>query len=81
MDASKSYSSKVAISGTVIHLTLGAIILADLSMLVTTKRDPQEPLFLLSSIPVQQHHQGLYTLPILRYRMYMVSSLDWASVI
>ena len=81
-----------------IAMAVGALALVGLSTFLTAKKDPQEPPFLPSSVPVighlmhmlsegadyytslyQQYHQGLYTLPIFRGRLYIVSSPGFAT--
>ena len=82
----------------IVAMAVGAMTLVGLSTYLTAKKDPQEPPFLPSSIPVighlismfgegadyytrlyQQSHQTLYTLRILRGRLYIVSSPNWAT--
>ncbi|KAK5119922.1 hypothetical protein LTR85_007248 [Meristemomyces frigidus] len=91
---------KISLSRTTVCLILSALALAGFAILLSPRKDPQEPPFLPSSLPLvghlihmfgqgagyytdlyQQYHQGIYTLPIFRFRMYIISSPDWVSVI
>jgi len=85
------------VSGAMVAIAIGALGLVGLTTFLTAAKDPQEPPFLPSTIPVighlihmfqegadyysklyQEHHQGLYTIPVFRGRLYIVGSPEWA---
>lgn len=100
MDTLKASVDTSTASKAMIVMLIGALALAGASRFLTAQKDPQEPPFLQSGIPLvghlihlfrkgakyytelySQYHQGLYTLPIFKARMYMVSSPEWATAI
>ncbi|KAK5133928.1 hypothetical protein LTR08_007157 [Meristemomyces frigidus] len=83
--------------GAIVAIAIAALGLVGLTTFLTAAKDPQEPPFLPSTIPVighlihmfregadyytklyQEHHQGLFTIPVFRGRLYIVGSPEWA---